>query len=789
LFKLFKLLTKYKKIIPFIILLIAVQAILTLLLPDYMSRIISEGIKSPAYEINTDGQRISSVINPDDLEADEKIALSGLLMIKKYARTGSGSLLLDENGYAQLADENGEPLAGDDIIKQNISYEKDADGNYVTDSLTGEKIIKYARTEKDHIITDDLMQAIPAGYETDQYGMPVLGTVITNVLIYDFDNEPNPLKTDEYDFVRFLGTYTDSNGQIIYIKFGEVNIPALKFEREGESEARFGLLYTDSGGFASLKQVSYINVIIKYGLIMLGITFLISISAITANFFSSRVSMNLGKDIRSGLYNKINKFSLHDIGRFGAASLITRTTNDVVQVQTLTYMIFRMVVMTPIMFIGGIIMALNKNAVMTIVLAFTIPLILLLVFVVGRKVVVLFKSMQIKIDNLTLVARENLTGVRVIRAFNKEKTEDIRFDKVNEDVTQTAVKANRIMSVMFPSIALLMSLTTLAIVGIAVISAKNNILGATYAQFANMMAVSQYIIHIMMSLLMIIMLFIMFPRASASAARINEVMEVDIKINNPSAAQKPQGQLKGIVFNNVSFKFEGSEVPVLSNINLEIGGGETVSIIGSTGSGKSTLINLIPRLFDVSEGSVKINGVDVRDYDLIDLRQLISFVPQKSLLFSGTVADNLKFGDQNASQEKMLQALETAQIKDFVISQASGLVSAVEQGGVNFSGGQKQRLSIARAIIKDAEIYIFDDSFSALDFKTDYNLRAALKRDLSGRTIIIVSQRISTVMDSDKIIVLDEGKIAGIGKHKELYNGCRIYREIALSQLSKEELN
>lgn len=266
-------------------------------------------------------------------------------------------------------------------------------------------------------------------------------------------------------------------------------------------------------------------------------------------------------------------------------------------------------------------------------------------------------------------------------------------------------------------------------------------------------------------------------------------MEVDIKINNPSAAQKPQGQLKGIVFNNVSFKFEGSEVPVLSNINLEIGGGETVSIIGSTGSGKSTLINLIPRLFDVSEGSVKINGVDVKDYDLKDLRQLISFVPQKSLLFSGTVADNLKFGDQNASQEKMLQALETAQIKDFVISQASGLVSAVEQGGVNFSGGQKQRLSIARAIIKDAEIYIFDDSFSALDFKTDYNLRAALKRDLSGRTIIIVSQRISTVMDSDKIIVLDEGKIAGIGKHKELYNGCRIYREIALSQLSKEELN
>ncbi|MDD4002792.1 MAG: ABC transporter ATP-binding protein [Clostridia bacterium] len=788
-FKLFKKLVKYKKIIPFIILLIAVQAILTLMLPDYMSKIISEGIKSPAYEISTDGQRTNSIINPKDLQGDEKTALSGLLMIKKYARTGSGSLLLDENGYAQLAGENGEPLIGDDNIKQNISYEKDVDGNYITDSLTGEKILKYARTEKDYIITDDLMQAAFTGYETDQNGMPVLGTVITNVLIYDFDKEPNPLKTDNYNYVSFLGTYTDGNGQIIYIKLGDVNMPALKFEREGEGDLRFGTLYTDSGGFASLKQVSYIDVIIKYGLVMLGITFMISIAAITANFFSSRVSMSLGKDIRSDLYNKINKFSLHDTSRFGAASLITRTTNDVVQVQTLTNMIFRMVVMTPIMFIGGIIMALNKNAQMMIVLLFTIPLILLLVIVIGRKVVVLFKSMQKKIDSLTLVARENLTGVRVIRAFNKENIEDIRFDKVNEDVTQTAVKANRIMSVMFPSITLLMSLTTLAIIAIAVISAKNNILGTTYTQFANMMAVSQYIMQIMMSLLMIIMLFVMFPRASASAARINEVMEVDIKINNPLTAQKPTGQLKGISFDNVSFKFEGSEAPVLSNINLQINGGETVSIIGSTGSGKSTLINLIPRLFDVSEGSLKINGVDVRDYDLKDLRQLISFVPQKSLLFSGTIADNLKFGDPNASREKMLNALGTAQIKDFVISQKSGLDSAVEQGGVNFSGGQKQRLSIARAIIKDAEIYIFDDSFSALDFKTDYNLRASLKQDLSGSTVIIVSQRISTVMDSDKIIVLDEGKIAGIGKHKELYNQCKIYREIALSQLSIEELN
>lgn len=790
-FKLFKKLIKYKKIIPFIIILIAAQAVLSLLLPDYMSKIISEGIKSPAYETAEDGQYIKSLINPKELDANVLQPISAMFAVKKYPRKNGSEVVTDERGFAVLADEDGQPLIGDaEYIKQNICYEKDESGKYILDADTGEKIIKYARQDSNGIVNDyiaaDGLKVSSTGYETAG-GNPVLGAVVSNVLIYDFERQPAKLVIDEYGYAEFIGFYKDDGGGNTMLKMGDYQIPALKFMRE---EYDFGKLRIDENGFATLKQVSYLNVILKYGLIMLGITFLISGFAVTANYLSSIVSMSFGRDIRDDLYRKINKFSAHDISRFGTASLITRTTNDVIQVQTLTYMIFRMVVMTPIMFIGGTIMALSKSAQMTLVLVFTIPLILLLVLLVGGRVVKLFKSMQKKIDNLTLIARENLSGVRVIRAFNKESYEDVRFDKANADVTRTAIKANRIMSFMFPAISLLMSLTTLAIIVIAVLTIKNNIMGSSYSQFADMMAVSQYIVLTMTSLLMAIMLFVMFPRASASAARINEVLETQIKISSPQNVVSPKPEIKGkIKFDNVNFKFEGSEASILSDINIDIDGGETISIIGSTGSGKSTLIGLIPRLFDATGGSVTVDGVDVKDYDLNVLRQKISFVPQKSLLFSGTIADNLKWGAPEADNEKMLKALEIAQIKDFVPGLPQGLDSEVDQGGVNFSGGQRQRLSIARAIIKDAEIYIFDDSFSALDFKTDYNLRNALKQNLSDKTIIIVSQRISTVMGSDKIIVLDEGRIAGMGKHDDLYDGCEVYREIALSQLSKEELN
>lgn len=392
--KLFKYLKKYKKIIPFIILLIAAQAVLSLLLPDYMSKIISEGIKSPAYELGEDGQHIRSLINPEDLDENTLLPLSGMFAVKKYTRKNGSTLFIDAQGYAVPAGSDGQPLTGDAAVKQNLAYETDEDGNFILDADTGEKILKYARTDSeggyvnDYIVTDGL-KVSSTGYEING-GNAVLGAIVTNILIYDFETAPSKLLLDANGFAGFAGFYTHPDGGNVMLKVGEYQIPAFKYMREGNE---FGKLRVDANGYAALKQVSYLSVIIKYGLIMLGITFLISGFAITANYLSSIVSMSFGSDIRSFLYKKINKFSAHDISRFGTASLITRTTNDVIQVQTLTYMIFRMVVMTPIMFIGGIIMALTKSAQMTLILVFAIPLILLLVGLVGGKVIKLFKSM------------------------------------------------------------------------------------------------------------------------------------------------------------------------------------------------------------------------------------------------------------------------------------------------------------------------------------------------------------------------------------------------------------
>lgn len=804
--KILKYLKKYIKVIPFIFLLIAISAIATLRLPDYMSKIISEGIKSPAYETNENGDNIKSILSPytpmvQMMLQDENFKT--YFGVKKYNRITNSKLYTDTNGYAVLADQNGNPVIDEDTglaltdqsgnIKANILYEKDEQGNLIKDSQTNSYIVKYARIDNQgnfinnsYIITDENNETSTSLIEKDDSQNIIIAPAVMDVFIYAFDKEPSDLKLDDYGNATFIGFYTNDE-QIPYtINFGQSSIPVFKFERIDQN---VGSLLINDDGSASLKQVSYMPIIIKYGLIMLGITFLISLCGIIANYLSSNVSMKLGRDLRSKLYKKVNNLSMLDSGKIGTSSLITRTTNDVVQVQTVMFMIFRMVVMPPIMFIGGLIMALNKDAQMTLVLLVSIPVILLLILFVGKKVIPLFKSMQKKIDNMTLVARENLTGVRVIRAFNREKTEDERFEKANADVTNTAIKANRVMSVMFPAVMLLMNLTTLAIVAIAVITSKNNILNTTYTDFANMMAVTQYILQIMMSLLFVMMMFVLFPRASASAVRINEVLEMTPSINNPDNPQKNQSDKKGeIVFDNVSFKFEGSDAPILSDINFKIEKGKTISIIGSTGSGKSTLVNMISRIVDATEGTVYLNGIDVKKYDQNDLRKKISFVPQKSLLFTGTIAENLKFGDENADEQKMLKILDTSQAKDFVLKKAEGLNAIVDHGGVNFSGGQKQRLSIARALIKEAEIYIFDDSFSALDFKTDFNLRKALKKDLKDKTVIIVSQRIGTVMNSDNIIVLDDGKIAGQGKHKELLKSCKIYKEIALSQLSEEEL-
>lgn len=788
--KLFRFFKRYIKIIPFIFILIAVQAVSTLMLPDYMSKIISEGIKSPAYEIDEQGNNIKAIVSPHSITANH---FTSLMTVKKYQRNSAYNIFTDYNGIAYLAGENGQPIVPDlqtGQISGKILYEKDINGTFIKDADTGEFIPKYVYTDMlGNIINDSYIisqngVAAAEGYHAVN-GNNVTAPLVISVPIYAYDEQPSPLALDGYGNAVFIGFYLNGD-QPYTIKIGNSEMPVFMFARQEDSH---GTLLLNSEGNAYFKQVSYINVIIKYGLIMIAVTFLISVCAIIANYLSSNVSLKAGRDIRSALYKKITAFSVLDMGKIGTASLITRTTNDVTQVQTVFFMMFRLVIMPPILLIGGLIMALNKNAQMTLVLLVSVPLIFLLIIVVAKFVIPLFKGMQKKIDSLTLVARENLTGVRVIRAFGREQTEDARFEKANKDVTDTAIKANRIMSVLFPAITLIMSLTTLAVVAIAVIISKNNIAGTSYTDFANMMAVSQYIMQIMMSLLFVMMIFVMFPRASASAIRINEVLSISSSIEETNQPVSPNNEIKGEVeLKNVSFSFTGSEAPVLSDISFKAKSGSTTAIIGSTGSGKSTLVNLIARLFDPTEGKIFINGTDIKDYSLQDLRKKISFSPQKSLLFTGTIESNLLFGDENASKEKMQNTIKTAQAEEFISKLSEGLNSSVEHGGVNYSGGQKQRLAIARAIIKDAEIYIFDDSFSALDFKTDLNLRKSIKKEMNGKTVIIVAQRIGTVMGADNIIVLDEGKIAGQGKHKELLKSCSVYREIALSQLSEEEL-
>lgn len=535
------------------------------------------------------------------------------------------------------------------------------------------------------------------------------------------------------------------------------------------------------------RQKSNMTVIWKNGLLMLGITLASSILSIFVAYFSSKVGSDFGRDIRKSLFAKVIGLSKAQEDNFSTASLITRATNDVTQVQMLIIMSLRMMLNVPIMFAGGLFMALNKDAKMTLVLVASIPIVVTIILLAAKFIVPLFKTMQKKIDRLTMVARENITGIRVIKAFGGEDYEEKRFRQANEDVTKVSLSAARIMSVLMPVMMLIMSLTSISIVFITAFTVDNalkeNMLD--YTRLGNMMAVIQYIMQIMMSVVMFSIIFIMVPRASVSALRINEVLEAKNSINNP---EKPQtaGREGRVDFENVGFSYaDTSSQNVLEGINFSAKRGSITAIIGGTGSGKTTLISLIPRLYDVSSGSLKVDGVDVRDMSLNDLRSRIALVTQKAVLFSGTIKDNVLYGA--SGEEQLSQALEIAQATK-IVEEKDGIDAEVEQGGQNFSGGQKQRLSIARALAKSADIIVLDDSFSALDFATDAKLRRELAKVTKNKTVIIVAQRIGTVMDADNIIVLDKGRIVGAGKHKSLLNDCEEYRDIALSQLSEKEL-
>ena len=521
------------------------------------------------------------------------------------------------------------------------------------------------------------------------------------------------------------------------------------------------------------------------GLKMLGMAFLIMICAVSVTFLSSRLAAKLGHDLRNQVYRKVISFSSSEMDRFSTASLITRSTNDIQQVQMMFAMLFRIVLYAPILGIGGVLKVLETEASMTWILALAVGMILVLVLVLLIIAMPKFKVLQTLIDRLNLVSREILTGIPVIRAFSREKHEEERFETANRRLMKTNLFVNRVMTVMMPVMMLIMNGITVLIV-----YSGSHAVDQGQIQVGSMMAFIQYTMQIIMAFLMITMLSVMLPRAEVSAKRINEVLETDPQINTPKhPADAKSGETGTVEFRDVTFSYPGAEENVLSHVSFRAEKGETVAFIGSTGSGKSTLVNLIPRLFDATSGQILVDGVDVREMDLHKLRDKIGFVPQKGVLFSGTIASNICYGVDNASKEDMERAAWIAQAQDFIRQKEDQYDDPIAQGGSNVSGGQKQRLSIARAIAKNPEIFIFDDSFSALDFKTDLALRQALKKETAGATTLIVAQRISTILHADKIIVLDEGRVAGMGTHQELLKNCQVYQQIAKSQLSEEELD
>ncbi len=521
----------------------------------------------------------------------------------------------------------------------------------------------------------------------------------------------------------------------------------------------------------------------RFGSYMLVVALSSGLCAIVGSFLSAITAMSVARDLRNAVFTRVESYSLNEFDKVGAASLITRTTNDITQVQTLLVMGMRFMIYAPIMCTGGIIMAVTKDTALTWILAVVLPVMLLIIGILADLIVPQFKLMQTRLDTVNRVLRENLIGIRVIRAFDRLRSENERFRGANRDLTETSIRVNKVMGVIQPFMILLMNATTVSIIWFGGVRIAQNTM-----QIGDMMAFLQYAMQIMFSIIMVTIMFVMVPRAEASAVRINEVLELVPEINDPPHPTKATGQIGYVEFCDVTFSYAGAAEPAIRNINFAAAPGEVTAIIGGTGSGKTTLINLIPRFYDIDSGSVLVDGVDVRAMTQQNLRSRIGFVPQTPVLFSGTLLENIRYGNDEATDDEVAHAADIAQASEFIQKMPDGFNSPVAQGGTNFSGGQKQRLSIARAIVRKPEIYIFDDSFSALDFKTDSRLRAALREETQAATVILIAQRVSTVMNADRILVLDEGEIVGMGAHRDLMQTCQVYREIVASQLSEEEL-
>lgn len=525
-----------------------------------------------------------------------------------------------------------------------------------------------------------------------------------------------------------------------------------------------------------------ISYIWKIGAIMLGASALIMIASIVLAYLSAKVAMAFGRDLRGGVFNAVETFSARELNQFGAPSLITRNTNDVQQVQMVLFMGLTMMVAAPITGIGAAIMAVRTNVKLSALILVAVPIMAVLIGTLLRRIVPLFRVMQVKIDRLNLVLREQISGVRVIRAFVKTDFEEARFAETSDDLMNTTLSVTRTFAIMFPSLMLLLNLSSVAVIWFGAKLVDNGSM-----PIGNLTAFLAYIMQILFSVMMAVMMSLMIPRAAASAERIQEVLQTASSVVDTTDPKVPPQRRGVIEFCDVEFRYPGAEVPVLSGISFTAEPGKVTAIVGSTGSGKSTLLNLIPRFIDVTGGAIKLDGLDIREQSLEGIWSEIGLVPQRSFLFGGTIAQNLRYGDEEASDEQLWDALEIAQAADFVKEIPEGLGAGVAQGGTNFSGGQRQRLSIARAIVKRPQIYILDDSFSALDYTTDAKLRVALEKSVKDATLLVVAQRVSTILNADQIIVLDEGRIVGIGTHHDLMADCTTYREIVLSQLSPEE--
>ena len=735
-----------------IILLLIVQAQADLRLPDFTSRIVNVGIQSGGIE-----NAVPEIISKEDMDnilifsnEDEKI-------LENYTLVGN-ELNKDQ----------------EKIIKNYLGkdYEVEANTIYVLNDISSQK-----EDELSGIFSEPLME----------YSLITNEETASKIKEKFTANVPQRQKEviENMSILEILKTMPEEQKTTMLSEFTKQIENMESSIKEQAAVAEVKNLYSNLGIDTDKVQNNYI---LSQGLLMLGVALISMVSAISIMLLSARVAAKLGKTLREKVFKKVLKFSTGELNKFSTASLITRSTNDIQQIQMLIAILFRVVVYAPIIGVGGFIKVLTtSDNSMAWIIGVAILAVLFIVITLFIVAMPRFRKLQDLTDKLNLVSREILSGMQVIRAFNTEKKEEKRFDIANKDLMKTNVFVNRAMSMMMPLLMFVMNSIMILIIWVGGHNVDQGIM-----QVGDMMAFIQYTMQIVMAFLMISMISIMLPRASVSARRINEVLDTE-----PSIKDKPENELKkfdeskkGLVeFKNVSFRYPDADTEILEDITFTARPGTTTAIIGSTGSGKSTVVNLIPRFYDVTGGELLIDGVNVKDVSQKDLRDIIGFVPQKGLLFSGTIESNIKYSDDNMSDEKMYEAARIAQATEFIETKEKKYKDPISQGGGNVSGGQKQRISIARAIAKDPEIFVFDDSFSALDLKTDRALREALKEKTENKTVIIVAQRISTILNADKIIVLEEGKVVGIGTHEELMKDNETYRQIALSQLSEEELN